>query len=104
MSVVGQCHATWLGQRLEASGHVDAVSVDCPVRLLDDLAQVDADPEAHTSLDGASAEGDLELLLDHPGRGCRRAGEVEDGQHRVAGHVDDPAPERFDLATEDGTS
>jgi hypothetical protein len=52
------------------------------------------------ALGGPPAESGLKLLLDHPGRGRRPAGEVEDGQHRVAGHVDDPALERFDLAAE----
>ena len=78
-----------LGEALQARGDVDAVAVDRAVGLLDDLAEIDADPVAHAAIVGDRGAALLHRRLSGY-RGTHRAGgRREHRQDRVSGHVDD---------------
>ena len=97
---VGHHDPTRLGQLLEPRRDVHTVAVHGAVGLLDHVAQVHADPEPHPPIGGHGGRGAFERVLDRE-RGRDRAGRgIEDGQHRVAGHVDDAALVGLDLRAE----
>jgi hypothetical protein len=58
--VFGKADAAWLSRRFETSGDVDAVAHQVAVGLLNDVAEVDADPKFD-----ALVEQDLGVALDH---------------------------------------
>ena len=82
-------HAPRLGQRFEPRRDVDAVAVD-PLVVVDHVAQVDADAEAHAAGLGHArvARGHHGLDLHRALGGADDAGEL--GHDAVAGGVDDP--------------
>ena len=81
---------------------VDAVAVDGAVVLLHHVAEMDADAKQHPAILGKRARSLAERALDRERAVDRAGGAVEDGEHRVAGHVDDAAAVGVDLAAKDG--
>src|SRR4029077_20898475 len=92
----GDANAPRLGERLEARGHVHAVAVDGAVVLLDDLARVEADAEAHASAFGHPFAPPLELGLDLDGRAQCFDDAAEHRQDAVARGVDHASFSRSD--------
>jgi hypothetical protein len=83
--------AARVSQALQPGGDVHAVAVDRAIGLFDHIAQVNADAKAHAAVFRDTLDQFGQLFLHR--QGCRdgAAGSLEDGQHGIAGHVDDPA-------------
>ena len=94
--------AAGLRERLQARRDVHAVAIDGAVGLLDDVAHVHADAKEHAALLGQRGGLVAERPLDREGRAHRAGGRVEDGEDRIAGHVDDASFVAFDLLAKDG--
>src|ERR1700722_7957048 len=89
VGVLGQTDRSWIGDSLEPRGDVDAVAHEVAVALLDDIAQMNANPELDALL-GRHAG----VALAHPGldfdgaaHGVDHAAELDD--RTVAGALDD---------------
>ena len=89
--LAGDADPARLGQALQPRGDVHAVAVDVPVGLVDDVAQVDADPEADALVLGHRRLALGHALLDRDRAGDRidDAGELD--KAAVAHELDDAA-------------
>jgi hypothetical protein len=79
--------AARFGEPLKACRQVDAVAVDVAVRLVDDVAEVDADPEPEAELRGNAGLALRRAALDRSGTGDR--------VHRAAEHAQDAVAHQF---------
>ena len=96
---IGHGDAARFGHPFETRRNVHPVAVHRAVRLLDQVAHVNADPKAHLPIVRHRVGGHPQLVLNGNG-GCHRPGRrLEYGKHRVAGRVDHPAMVRLDLRT-----
>jgi hypothetical protein len=85
----GHEHAARVREGLQPGGDVDAVAVD-PRVVVDDIAEIDADPKAHASVlgHGLIAGGHDSLDLDRAFGGTDDAGKFS--EDAITGGVDDP--------------
>ena len=86
-----QAQAARLRNALQARGDVDAVSHQVAVRLLDHIAEMDADAKLDASVgrDAGVAFGHAALHLDRAAHGVDHAAELDN--EPVAGALDDAA-------------
>ena len=87
----GERDAARLAQLLQARGDIHPIAVDVPARFTDDVAQIDADPEADALLLGHARLAVRHAVLDRDGAGHRIDDAVELAQRAVAHEVDDAA-------------
>ena len=93
--------AAWVRESLQSRGDVDAVAVDGAVGLLDDLAEIHSDAVAHATVVGDAGAALLHGRLDRNRRANRAGRGLENRQHRIPGHVDDPSVMLFAMAAEE---
>ncbi len=91
VGVLGQTDRAGLGDPLEARGDIDAVAHEVAVALLDDIAEMNANPELDALL-----ERDAGIALDHCGLDFDRAAHRVDhaaelDNAAIAGALDDAA-------------
>jgi hypothetical protein len=91
VGVLGQADRAALGDPLEPSGDVDAVAHEVAIQLLDDIAEMNANPELDALLGRHTgvAREHAALNLDRAAHGVDHAAELDD--RAVAGALDDPS-------------
>jgi len=96
----GDEHPAGIGQRLYASGDIDAIAVEV-VALDDHIAEIDADAQLDAAVrpDSGIALGHRLLHRDRAAHRVDDAGELD--QQAVAGRLDDPAVVLGDLRIEE---
>jgi hypothetical protein len=87
----GDRYPARLGQFLQPGGDVDPVAIDVAVRLADDVAEIDADPQADPLVRGDCRFALLHAPLDTDGAVDRIHDAGELGEQAVAHALDEPA-------------
>jgi hypothetical protein len=98
---IGHDDCAWLSDAFKSRRDIDTIAVYGAVCLFMDIAKMDANPEPHATLIGHRLVDLRETPLDRLRGMDSPRDSLKNGQHTVAGCVDDTALVRFDIFHED---